>query len=132
MCGVHTEKSAAIRSKLFDRYDRRDRSHDYSLLLCLTFVVGAHCPRFERRYLIGAGEGHRHALVNEQHAYDESYWDERVDHDPPHIDKKVADLRLAPESSDDCSQSTESHRGGDEHHRDDEENLAEVREMLIA
>ena len=100
--------------------------------LACALVVVTHRAGFERRRDLGAGIGHRHALLDEQDA--ENQRDRQIDvhADAPHIDEEIADRRLAAERANDRRKGAEPYRRGQEHVRQDEECLAEVREMLIA
>ena len=132
MSRVHAVEAAAVGAQHLDRDDGRDRADDDRLRLRLALVVKAHRPGLERSRDLGAGVGHRHALLHEDDAEDERDRHIDVHGDAPHIDEEIADRRLAAEGADDGGERAESDRGRKKHVRQDEENLAEVREALIA
>ena len=132
MGGVGAEESPTVGTYLFDRDHRGDRTHDDGLLLDLAVIGCPHRTGLQRGSLHGALEGHRHALLHEKDAPQETHRHEHVDHHAPHIDEEVADGLLAAEQPNDRGQRAEAHSGRDEHVRDDKEDLAEVGEMHVA
>ena len=71
MGGVHAVEAAAVGAEHLDRDDGRDRADDDRLRLRLALVVKAHRARLEGGRDLGAGVGHRHALLHEDDAEDE-------------------------------------------------------------
>ena len=132
MGGVHAVEAASVGAEHLDRDDGGDGADDDRLGLRQAFVVEAHRAGLERRRDLGAVEGHRHALLHEDDAEDERERHVDVNGDAPHIDEEIADRGLAAEGADDRRERAEAHRSRQEHVRQDEERLAEIRETLVA
>ena len=132
MGGVHAVEAAPVRAEHLDRDDRGHRADHNRLGLRLALVVEAHRARLEGGGYLRAGEGHRHALLHEDDAENQRDRHIDVNGDAPHIDEEVADRRFAAEGADDCGERAEADRGREEHVRQDEKGLAEIRERLVA
>src|ERR1700733_15284377 len=128
---IHPIEPAPIGAEHLDWNDCSYWTHHDGLRLGLTIVRGAHCGRLQGRNLMRGLEGHRHALLHEQNANDESYRHEHVDDYPPHIEKKIADGLLRPKATNNRRQSAKSYSSGDILIEDDEENLTPVGEVHV-
>ena len=133
MRGIGAEEPASIGAKLLRRNDRRDRAAGDLLDQCrLTIAVGAHCPRLQRGRVRMSVQRHRHAAGHEQHTDNEAERHEDVGRPTPQIDIEIAHVLVAAQPA------NNRHQGGHPDHRrkdllpEDEEQLAEVRQVDLA
>lgn len=115
MGGVRAVKPAPVCPQHFDRYDCPHRTDNDRLWLRVALRDGTDRSRFQGGDLILASVGHRHALLNKQHTGNQRRRRQHIDHDPPHIEKEIPNLRFTTEGPDYCGQSTESDRRREEH-----------------
>ena len=91
---VHAEKPAPVGPEHLDGLQGRHRPDHDVLRLGLALVRGSHGCWFERRDIMRALEGHGTALHQENKGEDQGSRHERIDHDPPHVHKIVAEFGL--------------------------------------
>ena len=129
---VGAEEPAAVGSQVLDGDDGGDRSAADFLRLVLAVFRRSHGARFDRSDLGGGVHCHRDAVGQQHHGHHQAQRHELVGHNAPHVEIIVAHVRVAAQPANNRRQPAQPDARRKEHVPNDEEDLAEIGEILLA